>query len=149
MTGQMSPTVPSAPLPSPPGTITTHPVPSTHPTTHQMMMPTSLIIASLRLSKKSLRTRPLCFMPPMTSPKATEKTTRPKALMPLAEPGTGTVSSKLITSCRVPKARVTFSRMLVSFSTEDGGDMEAPSSDPFSVLTIVLVTTRVLYCVLN
>ena len=42
------------------------------------MMPTSLIIASLRLSKKSRRTRPLCFMPPMTSPKATEKTTRPR-----------------------------------------------------------------------
>lgn len=82
-------------------------------------------------------------------PEGQEKTTRPKVLMPLAEPGTGTVSSKFITSCRVPKAWVTFSRMLVSFSTEDGGDMEAPSSDPFSVLTIILVTTRVLYCILN
>jgi len=69
--------------------------------------------------------------------------------MPLAEPGTGTVSSKLSTSCRVPKAQVTFSRRLVPLSIEDGGGMEVPGSDPFSVLTMVLVTNLVLYCVLN
>lgn len=153
----MVPTTASAAAPQPDFPVLPHPSwapsspPSTpsQPSTHQIMMPTSLIIASLRLSKKSRRTRPLCFMPPMTSPKATEKTTRPRALMPLAEPGTGTVSSKLSTSCRVPKARVTFSRRLVPFSKEDEGGMEVPGSDPLSVLTMVLVTNLVLYCVLN
>lgn len=143
----------AAPLTDFPSLAPSFPVPSpltlSQSSTHQIMMPTSLIIASLRLSKKSRRTRPLCFMPPMTNPKATEKTTRPRALMPLAEPGTGTISSKVSTSCRVPKARVTFSRRLVPFSTEDEGGMEALCSDPFSVLTTVLVTNLVLYCVLN
>lgn len=61
--------------------------------TDQMMMATSLMMASFRQSKKSLRAWPCSFMLPMTRPKHMEKTTRPRALTPSEEPGTGTVSS--------------------------------------------------------
>lgn len=58
-----------------------------------MMMATSLMIASFRQSKKSLRACPCCFMFPMTKPKHMEKTTRPRAFTPPEEPDMGTVSS--------------------------------------------------------
>lgn len=61
--------------------------------TDQMMMATSLMIASFRQSKKSLRAWPCCFMLPTTKPKHMEKTTRPRAFTPPEEPDTGTVSS--------------------------------------------------------
>lgn len=61
--------------------------------TDQMMTATSLMIASFKQSKKSLRAWPCCFMLPMTKPKDMEKTTRPRAFTPPEEPDTGTVSS--------------------------------------------------------
>lgn len=61
--------------------------------TDQMMMATSLMMASFKQSKKSLRAWPCCFILPMTRPKHMEKTTKPRALTPAEELETGTVSS--------------------------------------------------------
>lgn len=69
---------------------------STHPGTYHMIIVTSLMIASLRQSKKSLRGCPCSLMLPMIKPKQRENTTRPSALTPLTDPGTGTVSSRVI-----------------------------------------------------
>ena len=69
----------------------------------QMMTATSLMMASLRLSKKSLRAWPCCFMLPMTRPRQTENTTMPRAFTPLEEPDTGTVSTTV--SCQRGRAR--------------------------------------------
>lgn len=69
---------------------------STHPGTYHMIIATSLMIASLRQSKKSLRGCPCSLMLPMIKPKQRENTTRPSALTPLTDPGTGTVSSRVI-----------------------------------------------------
>lgn len=60
--------------------------------TDQMIMATSLMMASFKQSKKSLRAWPCCFMLPITRPKHMEKTTRPRAFTPPEEPDTGTVS---------------------------------------------------------
>lgn len=58
-----------------------------------MIRATNLMIASLRLSKKSFNARPCSFMLPITRPKLIEKTTKPRAFTPFTEPGTGTISS--------------------------------------------------------
>lgn len=63
---------------------------------YHMMMATSRMIASLRLSKKSLRSWPCSFMLPIIRPKHMEKTTSPRALTPFTWPGTGIASSRVI-----------------------------------------------------
>lgn len=63
--------------------------------TYHMIIATSLMIASLRQSKKSLRGCPCSLMLPMIKPKQRENTTRPSALTPLTDPGTGIVSSRV------------------------------------------------------
>lgn len=63
---------------------------------YHMMMATRRIIASLRLSKKSLRSCPCSFMLPIIRPKHMEKTTKPRALTPFTWPGTGITSSRVI-----------------------------------------------------
>lgn len=60
------------------------------------MMATRRMIASLRLSKKSLRSWPCSFMLPIIRPKHMEKTTSPRALTPFTWPGTGIASSRVI-----------------------------------------------------
>lgn len=64
--------------------------------TYHMMMATSCIMASFRLSKKSLRSWPCSFMLPIIRPKHMEKTTSPRALTPLTWPGIGITSSLVI-----------------------------------------------------
>lgn len=63
---------------------------------YHMMMATRRMIASLRLSKKSLRSWPCSFMLPIIRPKHMEKTTSPRALTPFTWPGTGIASSRVI-----------------------------------------------------
>lgn len=57
------------------------------------MMATIPMMALFKLSKKSCRTFPCCFMFLMTRPKPTEKTTNPRTFTPAEEPGSGTSSS--------------------------------------------------------
>lgn len=63
---------------------------------YHMMMATRRMMASLRLSKKSLRSWPCSFMLPIIKPKHMEKTTSPRALTPFTWPGTGITSSLVI-----------------------------------------------------
>lgn len=70
-----------------------------------MIIATSLMIASLRLSKKSLRGWPCSFMLPMMRPKHMEKTTSPRALTPFTVPGIGITSSRVICSVRLVRLK--------------------------------------------
>lgn len=64
--------------------------------TYHIIMATSLMMASLRQSKKSRRGFPCSLMLPMIRPKQMEKTTKPSALIPFTAPGTGIISSSAI-----------------------------------------------------
>lgn len=66
------------------------------PGTYHIIMATSLMMASLRQSKKSFRGCPCSLMFPMMRPKHIENTTRPSALIPFTDPGTGIISSRVI-----------------------------------------------------
>lgn len=92
--------------------------------TYHMMMATSLMMASLRQSKKSFRGCPCSLMLPMIRPKHMENTTRPRALTPFTDPGTGIISSRV-------NSRLSFSVNIESFTV------------------IVTWTTLLAYCVLN
>lgn len=86
------------------------------PGTYHMIMATSLMMASLRQSKKSLRGCPCSLMLPMISPKHMENTTRPRALIPLTDPGTGIISSWVISLLSLSVNMVSFT-VIVTWTT--------------------------------
>lgn len=72
------------------------------------MMATSLMMASLRQSKKSLSGWPCSLMLPMIRPKHMENTTRPRALIPFTDPGTDIISSRVISWLPLSENMVSF-----------------------------------------
>jgi len=85
------------------------PLTDNSPNTYHIIMATSLMMASLRQSKKSFKGCPCSRMLPIIRPKQMENTTRPSALIPFTVPGTGIISSWAI--CLLP-----FSVNIVSFT---------------------------------
>lgn len=102
------------------------------PSTYHIMMATSLMMASLRQSKKSFSGSPCSFMLPMMRPKHIENTTRPKALMLFTVPRIGITSSRVISW--VPLVRLKMVSFTVTFT--------CTTRFPYVVLNCVAETVR-------